>query len=228
MRFIKEIYYLFYPNFCATCHKQLLYNEKILCTLCRHDLPIICYNTIEKNKMEAIFYGKIPVEEVCSFLAYTPQGKAQQLIHQLKYKGHQEIGTFLGTWFGHLLQTTQKFNTVDVIIPVPLHKRKLQQRGYNQLSLFGKSLSKALHIPFLENVLVRVTDTNTQTNKNRLERFYTIQTKFQLTKEEPLQHKHILLIDDVITTGATLLACSEVLKNVEGVTISIATMAYTN
>lgn len=228
MQFIKDIYYLFYPNFCATCQKQLLYNEKIICTLCRHDLPIICYNSFEKNKITAIFYGKVIIENAISFLAYTPQGKAQQLIHLLKYKGREDIGTFLGQWFGHLLKTEQLFTSVDMIIPVPLHRQKLKQRGYNQLSAFGNSLSKELHIPFLEHYLVKIATSSTQTLKDRFDRFHTIQTKFQLIDHTPLRHKHILLIDDVITTGATLIACTEVLKQVEGIQISIATMAYTN
>lgn len=227
MQFLKDFFHLFYPKLCAICEKQLLTNEKVLCLYCRHDLPQVCYKDYQKNKITKIFYGRIPIEKGMSFLFFRKKGKVKKIIHQLKYKGNQEVGTFLGNWFGEILHNSNEFKDVDYIIPVPLHKNKFKKRGYNQVTKFGKSLSKSLNIPYKQGFLIRTSSSRTQTFKERFDRFKNIDTKFLLNDTAIFKDKHILLIDDVITTGATLEACAKELLKTKGIKISIATMAFT-
>ena len=227
MKFLLDVIHLFFPKICITCESKLLQSEKIICTLCRHDLPIICYKDYKDNKITKSFYGRIPIEKATAFLFYRKEGKAKDLIHHLKYKGIQQVGTFIGDWFGAILQESNEFNTVDCIIPVPLHPKKQRQRGYNQLTSFGLALSKRLKKPYVKDVLIRTSASKTQTFKQRFERFSNNNTKFSIPNKSLLENKHILLIDDVITTGATLESCCKELLTSENVKISIATMAYT-
>ena len=158
---------------------------------------------------------------------YRKDGKTKDLIHHLKYKGNQEIGTFIGEWFGSVLNESNEFNDIDCIIPVPLHPKKQKQRGYNQLTTFGLSVSKHLNKPYITDALLRTTASKTQTFKQRFERFSNSGTKFSVPNTSILKNKHILLIDDVITTGATLESCCKELLTSENIKISIATIAYT-
>ena len=227
MKIIDDFLHLFYPKLCAVCENQLVKSETVLCTFCRHDLPLIYYSDYKNNKISQAFYGKIAIEKAMSLLIYRKDGKTKELIHQLKYKGNQEIGVFFGNWFGEILKENQEFSSVDFIIPVPLHKKKLKTRGFNQLTTFGERLSSHLKIPYLENILIKTSSTKTQTFKNRLERFTNSETKFLLSNNTILENKHVLLIDDVITTGATLESCCKELLKTKNIKISIASMAFT-
>ena len=227
MQFLKDFFYLFYPKLCAICENKLVTNENILCTYCRHDLPLTGYTDYRKNKVTEIFYGRVPIEKGMSLFFFRKKGKVKALIHQLKYKGNEEIGSFIGNWFGELLSESKEFEGVDYIIPVPLHKNKFKKRGYNQVTKFGETLSVILNIPYKEQLLIRASSTKTQTLKQRFDRFINIDTQFLLTDVSYCKDKHILLIDDVITTGATLEACSKELLKTKGIQISIATMAFT-
>ena len=226
MQFFKDIFYLFYPNLCINCDNSLLQSETYLCLNCNNKLPII--NSIDyKNIASTTFYGKVVVKNVSSFLYYQKDGITQKIIHQLKYKNQPELGVFIGKWFGDKLKESAIFKDVDYIIPVPLHKSKLKKRGYNQLTMFGEALSEILNIEYKSDVLVKTSIAKTQTFKQRFERFANNKTKFNLTDLHVFENKHILLIDDVITTGATLVSCSNELLKTKNITISIATMAYT-
>lgn len=227
MKYLKDVIHLFYPKICITCNTELLQTEKIVCTLCRHDLPIICYNDYKDNKIKRSFYGRIPIENAISFLFYRKESKTKNLIHALKYNGRQEVGSFLGSWFGTILKESNQFDSINYIIPVPLHAKKEKLRGYNQLTTFGKSLAKQLSKKYLPNILIRVSSSKTQTFKGRFERFSYNKTKFDITNYTLLDNKHILLIDDVITTGATLESCCNELLKSKNIKISIATIAYT-
>lgn len=227
MKYLNDVLHLFYPKVCITCKSTLLQTEKLLCTLCRHDLPIICYNDYKDNKIKSTFYGRVPIEKAISFLFYRKEGKTKEIIHELKYKGNQKVGEFIGDWFGNILNESKEISDIDCIIPVPLHPKKLKQRGYNQLTTFGKQLAKHLNSIYLPDVLVRISSSKTQTFKQRFERFSNNNTKFDITNRLLLQDKHILLIDDVITTGATLESCCKEILKSDNVKISIATMAYT-
>lgn len=227
MQFLKDIFYLFYPKLCVNCSITLLKNESFVCTICKNELPVIVDNQQVNKVLLSVFYGKVAVKNVRSFLYFNKKGITQKLIHQLKYKNQPEIGIFIGDWFGKQLKETTIFKDVDVIISVPLHPKKLKKRGYNQLTKFGETLSEILEIPYQPNILTRISTTNTQTLKQRLERFSNHQKTFKLTDFTIFENKHILLIDDVITTGATLHACAKELSQTKNITISIATMAYT-
>ena len=227
INFLKQLFYLFYPKACVTCDTYLLENEAFVCTLCSHDLPIIPIADFKSNKIAASFYGRIPIEMATSFLYYRKEGKTKRIIHSLKYKGNQKIGTFIGDWFGHLLKESGEFNAIDCIVPVPLHPKRLKKRGFNQLTTFGISLANQLNSNYTPSVLTRITSSSTQTFKQRLERFQNKETSFSLTNIETFNNKHVLLIDDVITTGATLEACCAELLKSANITISIATIAYT-
>lgn len=151
----------------------------------------------------------------------------QKLVHYLKYKNRQDIGTFLAQWFGHELKEQNVYDSVDCIIPVPIHPKKLKRRGYNQISSFCKTLGKLLEIPCEEELLIKVSDNSSQTFKSRFERYKDIQTNFKLTDTVFLENKHVLLIDDVITTGATIVSCCEELLKTENIKISVLSIAFT-
>ena len=227
MNFLKDILHLFYPDVCISCTDHLTTNEHLVCLNCRLDLPLTHFSFEKNNLVEKTFYGRIPVENATVLFYFLKKGKIQQLIHQLKYKNKQEVGTFIGNWLGDEMNESNRFNNIDCIIPVPLHPKKQKKRGYNQVTTFGESLSKSLHIPFIETVLLRKSFTNTQTKKQRFDRWKNVSELFYVNNPEILNNKHILLIDDVITTGATLEACYKALKTVENLKISIACMAYT-
>jgi ComF family protein len=227
MKYFLNAIHLFFPKICIICNTPLLTFEKLICTQCRHDLPIICYKNVQDNKIKNAFLGRIPIEKATSFLFYRKEGKTKELIHALKYKGNQEVGNFIGEWFGNILKESNEFDDIDHIVPVPLHKKKLKQRGYNQLTTFGEKLAKQLKSTYTPSVLIRTSASKTQTFKQRFERFSNAETKFNLVDIAIFRNKHILLIDDVITTGATLEACCTELLKTENIKISIVTMAYT-
>lgn len=227
MHFLKDFLHIFYPKVCVNCNEQLLQNEKTICTFCRHDLPLTNFLSYTENKVSKIFYGRITIEKAYSLLFFRKESITKNLIHELKYRGNEEIGNFFGNWLGEILALNKQFSNVDYIIPVPIHSKKRKIRGYNQVTKFGECLSYHLNIPFNEEVLVRKSSTKTQTLKARFERFNDLDTKFSLTNTATFKNKHVLIIDDVITTGATLEACAMELLKSPGIKISILTMAYT-
>jgi len=160
-------------------------------------------------------------------LSFSKEGKTKKLIHELKYNGNENIGTFLGNWIGELLIENKQFTEVDFIVPVPLHPKKLKKRGYNQLTKFGERVSFYLNKPLKQNILLKIDATKTQTFKQSFERFDNNELKFALQDASILANKHILLIDDVLTTGATLEACSKELLKSPNIKISILTMSFT-
>lgn len=227
MIFLKNIYELFYPELCLCCNKALTLNETVICINCRHDLPLTNFTNESDNLVEKTFYGRIKIEAATTLFYFFKKGNIQHLIHALKYKNQQQVGTLLGDWLGYEIVESTRFSTVDMIIPVPLHKKKLKTRGYNQVSTFGNSLAKHMKIPFNENILTRVSSTKTQTKKIRFDRWRNVQELFYVEDEKALENTHILLIDDILTTGATLEACCNALKKTKNIKISIACMAYT-
>jgi competence protein ComFC len=227
MKLLKDLFYLFYPNICANCNEQLLQNEKVICTFCRHDLPLTNFQSYTKNKVSRIFSGRITIEKAYALLFFRKQGVTKNLIHDLKYKGNEEVGVFFGNWIGEIVAKNKEFSTVDFIVPVPIHAKKKKIRGYNQVTKFGECLSMHLKVPLNEAVLIRQSATKTQTLKSRFERFNDLESKFSAKNTSIFKEKHILIIDDVITTGATLEACAQELLKTPGIKISILTMSYT-
>jgi len=221
----KTIINLFFPKVCVGCNSLLLSNENVICTICRHEIPLTNHHLNPENEAFKKFYGRIPVEYSSALLYFHKKGIVQQLIHNLKYKGHEEIGTILGEWYAEDLKESTKIQTVDVIIPVPLHKKRLKERGYNQVTNFGLALAKNLKLPYNTELLNRKVYSKTQSKKNLLGRTEGIETVFDVSFSEKDHHKHYLLIDDVLTTGATLEACSRALLKIPGAKVSIVCMA---
>jgi ComF family protein len=216
---------LFFPKVCYTCNNELLDFENYVCTKCRHDLPITNFHFDNNNAVEKVFYGRVKVENATSLLRFEKKGIVQQLLHNLKYKGYEDIGVFLGEWLGNELKTIETYSDINVVIPVPLHKNKLRKRGYNQVDKFAQEIAKALAVGYNDKALIKITSTKSQVTKKRLARWQITTELFAIEHPDQIENKHILLVDDIITTGATLEACINVLKTAKNVKISIATMA---
>ena len=224
----KGLLNLFFPKSCAGCHSFLLSDEIVICTSCRHEIPLTNHHKTINNETFQKFYGKLPVEFASSLFYFHKKGIVQEMIHKLKYKGHEEIGETIGNWYAEDLKLLEHFATIDLIIPVPLHKKKFRERGYNQVTKFGEALSKGLEIPYNDGILVRNVYSKTQTRKNLLGRTAVIENIFDVAFSETHHNKHFLLIDDVITTGSTLEACGRALLKIPGAKISIVSMAMTH
>ena len=218
---------LFFPKACSGCNSFLLANENVICTVCRHEIPLTNHHKIENNEAVVKFYGRIPIEFAAALFYFHKKGIVQEMIHKLKYKGHQEVGTAIGYWYAEELKSIAELNSVDYIIPVPLHKKRLKERGYNQVEAFGKSLSESMNITYNDSVLIRNVYSKTQTKKNLLGRSEVVGSIFSATYNEALHNKHFMLIDDVITTGSTLEACGRELLKIPGAKLSIVCMAMT-
>ena len=216
---------LFFPKVCAGCHTILITNETVFCTNCRHELPLTQYHLDPKNEAVKKFYGKIAIEHASALLYFNKKGIVQELIHNLKYKGHEEIGTVLGNWYMEDLKELILETPFDVVIPVPLHPKKFRERGYNQVTTFGKALAKGLNISYNDTLLYRKKYSKTQSKKNLIGRSENIENIFDVHFTEENQNKHFLIVDDVLTTGATLEACSKALLKIPGAKISIVCMA---
>ena len=221
----ESIINLFFPKVCSGCSSFLLPNENVICTVCRHDIPLTNHHLNPENDAFKKFYGRIPVLHTSALFYFHKKGIVQELIHNLKYKGHEEIGAILGEWYAEDLKTITLLQTVDEIIPVPLHRKKLKERGYNQVTAFGEALSSSLNIDYNDSILIRNVYSKTQSKKNLLGRTEGIETIFDVSFTEKDHNKHFLLIDDVITTGSTLEACSRALLKIPGAKISIVCMA---
>ncbi len=227
MQLLKDVFNLFFPDVCLNCKLQLSKNESLICTQCRHDFPQTNFTNTPENLIEKKFYGRVPLYAATSLFYYQKNGKVQQIIHQLKYKKQQEIGTLFGNWLGEEMVQSNRFNTIDYVVPVPLHPKKKKTRGYNQLTKFGEVLSEKLNSQLIENKLIKIASTETQTHKSRVERWRSTQHLFNLSDVSFFENKHVLLIDDVVTTGATIESCANQLLKTKNIKISIAVMAFT-
>ena len=215
---------LLFPKVCNGCRSVLLASENILCTQCIHSLPIACHHRTGNEAMKTIFYGKFPVLEATAIIKFQKRGITQELLHNLKYRGQKEISSFFGKWLGAELSEIPHYQTVDMIIPVPLHKQKLKKRGYNQVEGFGVEIAKSLGVPYYDDVLIKISKTKSQVFKQRFTRFQSEEI-FSLNKPQLISNKHILLVDDIVTTGATLENCAlQLLKNTQA-KLSLATIA---
>jgi ComF family protein len=217
---------LFFPRLCAGCHTALVRGEDVLCLGCLIDLPKTGFEKQSDNPVAQLFWGRADIRLATSFCSFDKGGIMQHLMHQLKYKGSTEVGEKLGKLLGIDLIKSEPFREIELIVPVPLHPKRERSRGYNQSAVIGKGLSSAMEIPLVTGNLIRNHYSNTQTNKGRFERWENVKELFAVRKPELLAGKHLLLVDDVVTTGSTLEACVQVLLKIPGTTVSIATLAY--
>ncbi len=215
---------LLFPRVCAACGVNLADTELSLCTKCLYQLPTTNFHDDPENEVARLFWGRAKIEKATSFYYYFKGSKFQKPIHQLKYKGQKHIGLDLGRIFGlHLKETG--FNKTDLIIPVPLHFKKLKKRGYNQSELIAKGMAESMEKPVITDILYREVYNPTQTKKSRYERWENVDGIFRCKKEELLENKHVLLVDDVITTGSTLEACANAITRIKDAKVSVASLA---
>jgi ComF family protein len=221
----KTLVNLFFPKVCYACLNILNDNETTICINCRHDLPITNFHFDGNDTVKKVLYGRANIENGTALFRFEKKGLVQQLIHGLKYKGYENIGFVLGNWLGGELKTLDDYQNIDVVIPVPLHKNKLKKRGFNQVTKFGQQIALALNASYADDVLVKVSNTKSQVTKKRFARWNNNEELFAIKNIESIENKHILLVDDIITTGATLEACITVLNHAKNIKISVATMA---
>lgn len=214
-----------YPRSCLACREVLLRHEKHLCLGCLHALPVTGFHHLENNPVANQFTGKINFEAAASYYYFSKGGKVQHLIHNFKYKGHKELGKFIGNLYGIELKTAPSFAAIDYIIPVPLHPIRFKERGYNQAEWFAMGLAESMGTKLDNYSLKRIYASQSQTHKSRFSRWENVKEIFALGESTHLAHKHVLLVDDVITTGSTLEAAGHVLMQIPGIRVSICSMA---
>ncbi len=225
LKFFHHFTDLVYPNLCLVCGESLVGSENQLCLKCFNSIPKTNYHLQKDNPVEKRFWGKVPVERASSYFFFQKGSDFQKLIHELKYRGNREVGIAVGKYAAADLLESPDFMSVDVIMPVPLHPKKEAKRGYNQSYIIGKGMAEIMNKPLIGNNLVRIQERTTQTRKSVYERFENTQGIFELRNPEELSGKHVLLVDDVLTTGSTLEACVQALQQVKDVKVSVFTLA---
>ncbi|HEY0979195.1 MAG TPA: phosphoribosyltransferase family protein [Flavobacteriales bacterium] len=221
----KDVVGLFLPRLCGGCDRPLMRAEAALCLACAMDLPRNRFHDDPMNPVERLFHGRLSLEAASAFLRFEPRGMVQRLLHRLKYNGDEAIGHELGRRMGDELQRSMRFASVDAALAVPLHPRKERQRGYNQSQVLVDGITEVSPIRSLHRELVRGRHTASQTRRGRMDRWTNVQEAFTLRDPGALQGLHVLIVDDVVTTGATIESCAQLLAQVPGVRISVFTCA---
>jgi ComF family protein len=224
--YLTDFFNLFYPNLCLACNKTLLKGETVLCLRCENDLPQTEHFNNAENKLVKRFWGRVPVIGAAALFQFHKGGPIQHLLHNLKYKGRKDAGEYCGKMLGYKLNQPQSIiKNVHLIVPVPLHWKKLQLRGYNQCESFAQGLSTVLKAPVSLTALERIQENISQTKKSRFDRWGNVADIFSVKDAAQLQGKHILLVDDVVTTGATAEACLQTILTVPDTSVSFAAIA---
>lgn len=225
---LSSVITLFFPKLCHACNTVLKDNEIDICVGCRHELPVTNYHFERPEIVKKTFYGRVQLEAATALFYFHKKGRVQQLLHHLKYQGDEDIGRVFGNWLGAELQESPYYESIDVVIPVPIHLKKLKQRGYNQVTLFAQQIAKVLNVPYVDDVLLKSVNTKSQVFQSREARFQSVSHSFYAQNLNTVDNKHILLVDDIITTGATIEACALVLNPEKKVRLSVATLAITH
>jgi len=223
---LNDILNLFFPNVCQACGEPLNQQEKVICISCQLNLPETGFHLHEDNPVSKVFWGRVDLNAATSFLFFNKGGNVQKLIHSLKYKNKKEVGEFLGDLLGRSLINSPYFENIDVVVPVPLHPKKYQTRGFNQSEIIASGIANAMNITNDFSNLVRLVNTDSQTRKSRLSRWENVKSAFGIRDPEKFSGKHILLVDDVLTTGATIEACASKILDLKNTKVSVATLAY--
>jgi ComF family protein len=223
----KNICHLLYPEICAGCGSDLITGKNLICDDCLAAIPVTGYHLHLENPVEKIFRGRLPVATASAYAYFTKDSVVQNMLHSLKYGANKEMGVAMGRMIGRVLNSCESYKNISALVPLPLHLSKQRKRGYNQAEMICNGISIEMNIPVFTNVIGRRKKTETQTRKSRFERWNNIESKFVVKDNTTVMNKHVLLIDDVITTGATLEACGSELLKIEGLQLSIAAFAYT-
>lgn len=226
-KYIESLVTLVYPKLCLVCGSTLYGNEDIICTHCRHSLPLTNFHLSAGNPVEQLFWGRLPVERATALLYFDKGSNYNRLVHQLKYNGRKDAGLFLGKLLGSALNEST-LCSIDCIIPIPLHPVKLRRRGFNQSQVIAQGIAEVLGIEIHADMLNRKIFTSSQTRRKRYDRWKNVEGIFGCNYPEKIRNKHILLVDDVITTGATMEAAGSAICETENIRISIAAAAYTH
>ena len=211
-QYLQNFSELLYPKLCGGCGNHLYENEEVVCVYCRASLPLSGECDFENNASEKLFWGKVSITAAASFLFFQKKSSTQHLLHQLKYQQKENIGEWLGEQFAYSLQSKGRFAAVEIIIPIPLHPSRIKFRGYNQCDAIARGMASVLQIPIVNGVLIRSVATQSQTKKNRFQRFENMESVFSVSQASAIKGKNILLLDDVLTTGATLISAAQVLQ----------------
>ena len=227
MEWCRALFYLFFPSRCVICDCLLTEGEEAICLKCQLQIPRTRYHLQPGNKAEQLFWGKIPsLQRVTSYFFYHKGSRMKGLLYAIKYKGRPDVGELMGRYMATEIAPSGFFRDIDLLLPVPLHPKRLRSRGYNQSECLARGISQVTGIPLApRDVLIRQKHTDTQTHQSAFGRWQNMDGVFQLMRPELLQGRHILLIDDVLTTGATLTACADALQEVPDVRISVLTLA---
>lgn len=228
MKLLNHLINLFYPRVCPACGSLLMKDEDTVCLSCRYLLPKTHYENNSENPLAQTFWGQVDFHAVTAEYFFSKTGKVQHLLHQLKYQGNKDAGFFLGQQLGESIKKAELFQGIDYLVPVPLHPKKEHLRGYNQSYVIAQGIEEKTKIPIARDCLVRKVFTSTQTKKSREERWDNVKDIFEVKNIEKYKGKHLLLIDDVLTTGATLLAAGRSLSQISDIKISAATAACTS
>lgn len=227
MKLLKHLINLIYPQVCPACGNLLTNSEETVCLTCRYLLPKTHYENNLENPLAQSFWGQVNFQAVTAEYFFSKTGNVQHLLHQLKYQGNKEAGIFLGQQLGESIKNAKLFQDIDYLVPIPLHPKKEYMRGYNQSFVIAQGVEDRTNIPIAKDCLYRKVFTSTQTKKSREERWDNVKDIFDIKDYKILENKHILLIDDVLTTGATLLAAGKILSQINNIRMSVATAACT-
>jgi len=223
----KNLIHLFFPKNCTGCATILLQNEDLVCTICRASLPFTNQHLSTSNEAINKFYGKVRIEQASCLFYYTKHGIVSNILHQLKYNNQPKISYKLGLLYAEILAETDQLATIDYIIPVPLHQKKLKQRGYNQVTGFADAIAQQFQLPIATELLTKKAHTSSQTTKSFQERIKPKKEVFHLNPSPSFTGKHFLLLDDILTTGSTLESCAKLLLQIPESKVSILCLAYT-
>jgi ComF family protein len=225
--FFRSLLHLFFPYRCCGCGTDLISEDILFCIHCQADLPLTQFEFFSSNPIEKIFWGRTDIQAASAFLYFTGGSSVQHSLHLLKYRGRKEIGIYFGKRIGAALIESNRFTDCEVIVPLPLFSSREKKRGYNQATMIAEGITQKLKIPVVNDAIFRIKKTETQTHKSRVERWKNMESTFEIGNSGKIMGKHILLVDDVITTGASLEACAAILLTVPGIRVSIACLAHT-
>ena len=226
-KYLQNFSHLFFPHNCEGCGTDVISDKHFLCSRCLHQLPETHFCTSPGNPVEKLFFGRAEITHAAAVYYFTKDSLLQHILMQLKYRSNKEAGFFLGRMMGYALQKAERFSEIDMLVALPLNPKKESIRGYNQAALLCQGISEVWGRPILQEAVTRIRFTESQTRQNRVSRWQNMEGVFDVTDKSLLQNRHLLLVDDVITTGATLEACASAILGCEGAKLSIVTAAYT-